>query len=66
MAAIQEWNEDGFELEDAVDQEKFEQAYGFKYESSTFDRWIKDQEVVQPVMWASVVDQETWFKCKVC
>jgi hypothetical protein len=50
MDAIQKWNEDGFELEDAVDQEKFEQAYGFKYESSTFDRWIKDQEVVQPVM----------------
>jgi len=40
LDAINEWLEDDFELEDVVDQAAFEKKYGFKYESSEFDRYF--------------------------
>ena len=36
---IADWRNDEFELEDAVDQDAFEQTYGFKYESSKMDQY---------------------------
>jgi len=44
LAAINEWLEDDFELEDVVDQEAFKAKYGFKYESSEFDRYFAGQD----------------------
>jgi len=40
IAALDGWMDDGFELEDSVDQAAFEAKYGFKYESSEFDRYF--------------------------
>jgi len=40
IADLDGWLDDGFELEDSVDQIAFEAKYGFKYESSEFDRYF--------------------------
>jgi len=40
IANLDGWLDDGFELEDSVDQAAFEAKYGFKYESSEFDRYF--------------------------
>jgi len=37
LAAVKEWNEDGWELENAVDQAQFAAANNFEYDSALFD-----------------------------
>jgi len=37
IAALADWKNDGFELEDAVDQAAFRNEFGFEYESQRFD-----------------------------
>jgi len=37
IAALADWKNDGFELEDAVDQAAFKEEFGFEYESQRFD-----------------------------
>jgi hypothetical protein len=40
IAALADWKNDGYEMENVVDQEAFAKAYGFEYESSRFDDYL--------------------------
>jgi len=40
IAALADWKNDGYEMENVVDQEAFALAYGFEYESSRFDEYL--------------------------
>lgn len=44
IEGVKDWLDDGFELENVVDQEAFEEKYGFKYESSEFDRYFEGKD----------------------
>lgn len=44
IAGISDWLEDGFELEEVVDQTAFKAKYGFEYESSEFDRYFEGKD----------------------
>lgn len=44
LAGVKDWLDDGFELEEVVDQEAFAAKYGFKYESSEFDRYFEGKD----------------------
>lgn len=39
IKALANWMDDGYEMENVVDQEAFAAAYGFEYESSRFDEY---------------------------
>jgi len=40
IAALADWKNDGYEMENVVDQAAFADAYGFEYESSRFDEYL--------------------------
>jgi len=40
IAALADWKNDGYEMENVVDQTAFEARYGFEYESSRFDEYL--------------------------
>lgn len=44
MDALDDWKTDGHEMDDLVDQEAFEKAYGFKYDSHRWDNWYAGHE----------------------
>jgi hypothetical protein len=44
IEGIKDWLDDGFELEEVVDQQAFEAKYGFRYESSEFDRYFEGKD----------------------
>lgn len=44
VAAMDDWMNDGYELQDAVDQSKFEETYGFKYDSHRWDSYYNGVE----------------------
>lgn len=49
IAALDDWTSDGWNMDSAVDQDRFEEEFGFRYSSERFDSYMEDPEYYEAV-----------------